>query len=77
MLGYGDVPEDKISLIVIITIAVGLGIPLILIIFGSVYVAVKKKFWEKCKKTGYSKMKNEQDEDDIIKENGGKSYNED
>ena len=50
MLGYGDVPEDKISLIVITTIAVGLGIPLILIIFGSMYVAVKKKFWEKCKR---------------------------
>lgn len=77
MLGYGDVPYDTISLIVVSTIAVGLGIPLILIIFGSIYVAFKKKVWQKCNKTGYTKMTNEKEDEDLIKANGGDQVNKD
>uniref|UniRef100_A0A1X7SG76 Uncharacterized protein n=1 Tax=Amphimedon queenslandica TaxID=400682 RepID=A0A1X7SG76_AMPQE len=75
MLGYGNVPYDKISMIVISTIAVGLGIPLLLIIFGSIYVAFKKKVWQKCSKTGYTKMTNEKEDEDEIKANGGDKIN--
>ncbi|XP_019857126.1 PREDICTED: uncharacterized protein LOC109585472 [Amphimedon queenslandica] len=50
-------------------------IPLLLIIFGSIYVAFKKKVWQKCSKTGYTKMTNEKEDEDEIKANGGDKIN--
>ena len=49
MLGYGIVPQDELSLQVIIAILVGLGIPVIFIFIGAIYVIYKKKPWESVK----------------------------
>ena len=65
MVGYGEVPEDNISMIVIITIIVGLGIPALLVLVGAVYVVIKKKPWQNVKRVvsratgtqgGYTKL---------------------
>ena len=49
MLGYGIVPQDELSLQVIIAILVGLGVPVIFIFIGAIYVIYKKKPWENVK----------------------------
>jgi len=40
-VGMGPPPEDGVSTTVILVISVGLGIPLVLMIFSSVFVCVK------------------------------------
>ncbi|XP_041367916.1 glycosylated lysosomal membrane protein B-like [Gigantopelta aegis] len=42
-LGFGEPPADKISLLVIGVISAGLGIPVILIIFGGLFVFIRKQ----------------------------------
>lgn len=42
-VGYGIPPQDKVSLMVIIIISVGLGIPVVIIIFGGIYVCAKRR----------------------------------
>lgn len=49
MLGYGQVPQDELSLQVIIAILVGLGVPVIFIFIAAIYVIYKKKPWENVK----------------------------
>ena len=46
VLGYGTPQYDRISFIVIITISLGLGLPVLFIAFGAVFVIVKKKPWQ-------------------------------
>jgi len=46
VLGYGRVPQDTLSFQVIITIIVGLGVPVLFILIGGIYVIYKKKPWE-------------------------------
>ncbi|GFR68750.1 glycosylated lysosomal membrane protein [Elysia marginata] len=41
-VGYGQPPEDEISTTVIVIIAAGLGIPVILIIFGGIFTVVRR-----------------------------------
>ena len=52
-LGYGTAPIDTISLLVIVIIAAGLGIPFIIMIIGGIYVGVKKR-----RKSGYQEIGN-------------------
>lgn len=40
-MGLGPAPEDDVSLLVILVISIGLGIPLLLMIFSTVYVCVR------------------------------------
>lgn len=42
MLGYGTTPPEHVSMIVAILACIGLGIPLILLIAGGIYLAVKR-----------------------------------
>lgn len=42
VLGYGTAPPERMSMIVAILACIGLGIPLILLIIGGVYLAVKR-----------------------------------
>ncbi|OWF56738.1 glycosylated lysosomal membrane protein B-like [Mizuhopecten yessoensis] len=42
-LGYGLPPADKVSSLVVGVISAGLGLPVVLMVFGGVYVVVKKK----------------------------------
>ncbi|KAL5004804.1 hypothetical protein ScPMuIL_018260 [Solemya velum] len=42
LVGFGDPPQDQVSLLVIIVISVGLGLPVLFIIFGGVFICVKK-----------------------------------
>lgn len=42
-LGYGKPPMDAVSSLVVVVISVGLGIPVVLIIFGGIFVCLKKK----------------------------------
>lgn len=42
-IGYGKPPADAISTVVIIIISVGLGLPVVLILLGGIYVCAKKK----------------------------------
>ncbi|KAL3866128.1 hypothetical protein ACJMK2_043458 [Sinanodonta woodiana] len=42
-LGFGAPPEEKVSTLVIIIIAAGLGLPVVIIIFGGIGVCVKKQ----------------------------------
>ena len=37
---------DQISFVIIITIIVGFGVPLVVVLFGGVYVFFKKKPWQ-------------------------------
>ncbi|KAK7492655.1 hypothetical protein BaRGS_00016134 [Batillaria attramentaria] len=53
-VGYGAPPDETISLLVIIIIAAGLGIPVVLIIFGGIYVCVRKL----RSRRGYRQMDN-------------------
>ena len=41
-IGYGEAPQDQISLTIIIVISAGLGIPFVLILFGGVAIGIKK-----------------------------------
>jgi hypothetical protein len=43
LAGYGKVPTDVLSAFVIVIAAVGLGLPILLIIFGACYVCVKRQ----------------------------------
>jgi hypothetical protein len=61
LMGFGKVPQDHISIGVIITIIVGLGVPAALILLGSVFVVVKKKPWDNFKKINYSKVSQSND----------------
>ncbi|KAL4228254.1 hypothetical protein ACF0H5_013687 [Mactra antiquata] len=42
-IGYGVPPADAISKLVIIIISAGLGLPVVLIIFGGIFVCIKKR----------------------------------
>ncbi|XP_064608524.1 glycosylated lysosomal membrane protein-like [Liolophura sinensis] len=42
-IGYGSPPIDSVSLLVIGIISAGLGLPVLIIMFGGIYVCVKKK----------------------------------
>ncbi|XP_076465814.1 glycosylated lysosomal membrane protein B-like [Babylonia areolata] len=42
-VGYGKPPVEGISTLVIVIIAAGLGIPVVIILFGSIYVCVRKQ----------------------------------
>ncbi|XP_067665535.1 glycosylated lysosomal membrane protein B-like [Haliotis asinina] len=42
-VGYGNPPMDKVSLLVIGVISAGLGIPVIIIIFGGLFVCIRKQ----------------------------------
>lgn len=44
--GYGDVPKDGFSAVIIITIIVGVGVPALLVVLGGVYVFIKKRPWQ-------------------------------
>lgn len=44
--GYGEVPHDSLSMLVIITIILGLGIPVIVILVGGGYVVYRRKPWK-------------------------------
>lgn len=46
VVGFGDVQFDQISFVIIITIIVGFGVPLVVVLFGGVYVFFKKKPWQ-------------------------------
>lgn len=64
MLGFGEPPQDTISIVVIITIAVGLGVPALLIGLGGVYIFIRRKPWKHVyvwynTKRGYTKVVNE------------------
>jgi hypothetical protein len=45
-VGYGDAPKDGFSFVIIITIIVGVGIPIVLVILGGIYVFVRKRPWQ-------------------------------
>ena len=64
MLGFGEPPQDTISIVIIITIAVGLGVPALLIGVGGVYIFIRRKPWKYIyvwynTKRGYTKVVNE------------------
>ncbi|WAQ98930.1 GLMP-like protein [Mya arenaria] len=42
-IGYGSPPADAISTVVIIIILAGLGLPIVIIIFGGIFVCMKKR----------------------------------
>lgn len=42
-VGYGVPPQDSVSTIVLIIISAGLGIPVVIIIFGGIFVCIKKR----------------------------------
>lgn len=42
-LGYGKAPEDKVSTLVLAVISAGLGIPVVLILFGGLFVCIKRR----------------------------------
>ncbi|CAC5378242.1 unnamed protein product [Mytilus coruscus] len=42
-IGYGKPPMDVVSSLVVVVISVGLGIPVVLILFGGLFVCLKKK----------------------------------
>ena len=50
LIGYGTAPSDSVSLAIIITIAVGLGVPALFVVLGAIYVVYKKKPWENVQK---------------------------
>ena len=50
-IGYGTAPVDAISLLVIVIISAGLGIPFVIMIIGGLYVGIKKR-----RKTGYEQI---------------------
>ena len=52
-LGFGTPPKDKVSMLVIGVISAGLGIPVVLIIFGGVCVFIKRRT---AAKKGYEKL---------------------
>lgn len=63
MVGTGEVPKDTFSLVVIITIIVGVGIPVALVLLGGVYVFIRKKPWQNVQRwinsksgRGYSRL---------------------
>lgn len=45
-MGYGQPPQDKISVAVVATIAAGLGIPVLLVLMAAVFVVYKRRPWE-------------------------------
>lgn len=51
-LGFGAPPEDKVSSLVVGVISAGLGLPVILIMFGGLFVIIKKK----TSKEGYTDL---------------------
>lgn len=53
-IGYGKPPEDTISTTVIVIIAAGLGIPVILIIFGGIYTIIRRMRGQ----SGYQQISN-------------------
>lgn len=42
VLGYGTAPPERVSMIIAVIACIGLGIPLILLIAGGVYLAIKR-----------------------------------
>ena len=50
LIGYGIAPADSVSLAIISTIAVGLGVPALFVVLGAIYVIYKKKPWESMQK---------------------------
>ncbi|XP_060062559.1 glycosylated lysosomal membrane protein B-like [Ylistrum balloti] len=53
-LGYGVPPADKVSTLVISVISAGLGLPVVLMVFGGLFVCMKNKFGKKAKTTSFS-----------------------
>lgn len=53
-LGYGVPPADKVSTLVIAVISAGLGLPVVLMVFGGVFVCVKKRFTKKSSTSSFS-----------------------
>ena len=51
-MGYGKAPVESISTMVMIIIAAGLGLPVVIILFGGIYVCVKKA----KKRNGYDEL---------------------
>jgi len=41
-MAYGLPPKEKFSLLVVLVLSIGLGIPAALLVFGGLYVACKK-----------------------------------
>lgn len=61
--GYGIVPVDTLSSVIIITIIVGVGIPAALVVVGGIYVFIRKKPWQNVQRfinsrsgRGYSRL---------------------
>lgn len=52
-IGYGTPPIDKVSTLVVVVISVGLGIPVIIILCGGLFVFFKKR---SEKKKEYEKL---------------------
>ena len=46
VVGHGNPPKEEVSIAVIIIISLGLGIPMLLVLAGGVYVVIRKKPWE-------------------------------
>ena len=46
VVGFGQVPKDTYSSVIIITILVGVGVPVVLVFLGGIYVFIKKKPWQ-------------------------------
>ena len=45
-MGYGQPPEDSISVAVLATIIAGLGIPAVLVLLGAAFVVYKRRPWQ-------------------------------
>ena len=44
--GYGEVPHDSLSMLVVITIILGLGIPVVVVLVGGGYVVYRRRPWQ-------------------------------
>lgn len=42
VLGYGTAPPERVSMFIAILACIGLGIPLLLLIIGGIYLTVKR-----------------------------------
>ena len=52
-VGYGQPPAEKVSLMIIIVISVGLGIPVILVIMGGIYICIRN---HRIRKRGFEEL---------------------
>ncbi|XP_078605682.1 glycosylated lysosomal membrane protein B-like [Branchiostoma floridae x Branchiostoma japonicum] len=49
-VGYGEPPSERLSLLIIIVISTGLGIPVVIIMFGGLFICCRQKDGDKGKK---------------------------